>query len=76
MKIIELTALENGAHRNQNAPLAVVPAGWALIPEELAVPETFPFVDVSAQEIAGVMTVTALSPGIVPPEEPEASEES
>lgn len=67
MKIIELCALSNGAHRNMDSSaLSAPPEGWARIPEEMALPETFPFVGVEAEEIDGVMTVTALTPGTMP----------
>ena len=68
MTIIELAPLKNGAHRNQTTSgLLPVPNGWAVIPEEMAIPETFPFVGVEAQ--AGI--VTALTPGTVPKPESE-----
>lgn len=42
--------------------------GWAVIPEGIKIPETFPFVNVEAEN--GV--VTALTAGVVPPDpEPE-----
>lgn len=67
MKIIELSALSNGAHRNMDSSALSVPLeGWAMIPEEMALPDTYPFVEVEAEEIDGVMTVTALTPGTVP----------
>lgn len=63
MTIIELAPLKNGAHRNQTTSgLLPVPNGWAVIPEEMAIPETFPFVGVEAQD--GI--VTALRPGTMP----------
>lgn len=69
MIIIELAPLKNGAHRNQTTSgLLPVPNGWAVIPEEMALPETFPFVGVEAQ--AGI--VTALTPGTVPKPESES----
>ena len=49
MIIIEIQALPNGAHRNQTATSAVIPAGWAIIPEDMPVPKTFPFVDLTAE---------------------------
>ena len=67
MRIIEITALENGAHRNQTGTFAVVPDGWAVIPESIAIPDTFPFVDL---EVDG-HTVTAMTAGTVPEPEPE-----
>lgn len=69
MTIIELAPLKNGAHRNQTTSgLLPVPDGWAVIPEEMAIPETFPFVGLEAQ--AGI--VTALTPGTVPKPESES----
>lgn len=68
MKIIEISALPNGAHRNMaSSGISKAPEGWAVIPEELDIPDTFPFVGIEEEEIEGVMTVTALTPG-APPE--------
>lgn len=68
MKIIEVSALPNGAHRNMaSSGISKAPDGWAVIPDELEIPDTFPFVEVEAEEIDGIMTVTALTPG-APPE--------
>lgn len=67
MTIIEIAALDNGAHRNQTTGGRVtVPEGWAVIPPEMALPETFPFVNVEAS--GGV--VTSLTAGTVPEPEP------
>ena len=67
MKIIELSALPNGAHRNMDSSaLSAPPEGWAMIPEEMALPDTYPFVGVEAEEIDGILTVTALTPGTMP----------
>lgn len=67
MKIIELSALSNGAHRNMKSSAWLAPPeGWAMIPEEMALPDTYPFVEVEAEEIDGIMTVTALTPGTMP----------
>lgn len=50
MRIIELQALPNGAHRNQCSSSGLpIPDGWAIIPEDVALPESFPFVDVEAE---------------------------
>lgn len=68
MTIIEIEALENGAHRNQIATGVIAPPdGWAVIPEDMKLPETFPFVNVKAAD--GV--VTAMTAGTVPEPEPE-----
>lgn len=77
MRIVEIAALENGAHRNQtmDAPLAIldgcsiVPDGWALIPDDMET-ENFPFGTLEAEEIDGVMTVTSWTPGTIPDPEP------
>lgn len=68
MRIIEIAPLENGAHRNQDGA-RVVPAGWAVIPGDMVVPGSFPFVGLEVTD--GVVTsITAREV----PEEPEAPE--
>ena len=54
MTIIELAALENGAHRNQTGDFAAIPDGWAVVPAAVALPDTFPFVGVEAADADGV----------------------
>jgi hypothetical protein len=66
MRIIEISALDNGAHRNQNGGLSVVPEGWAVIPDDMPVPETFPFVNITVKD--GV--VTSMTAGTMPEPEP------
>lgn len=72
MQILKIEALENGAHRNQSYN-GVLPDGWALIPEGMEL-ENFPFGEVSAEEINGVMTVTSWTPGVMPEPEPEPAQ--
>ena len=36
MRIVEIAALENGAHRNQTGAFSEIPEGWAVIPEDMA----------------------------------------
>lgn len=67
MTIIEICALPNGAHRNQTGSIPVIPSGWAAIPDGMEMPDTFPFVDVTAEN--GV--VTGMTAGVVPEPEPE-----
>lgn len=74
MYIIEITALDNGAHRNQTYP-GHVPDGWALIREDVSALENFPFGEVVAEEIDGVMTLTSWTPGEMPEPEPEPEAE-
>lgn len=69
MQMIEIVALENGAHNNQTFH-GVLPEGWAVIPPKMEPLESFPFGEVEAEEIGGVMTVTKWTPGVIP-EEPE-----
>ena len=68
MNMIEITALDNGAHRNQTYH-GVLPEGWAVIPADKEC-ENFPFGEVEAEEINGVMTVTKWTPGVMPAPEP------
>lgn len=71
MRIIEIAPLENGAHRNQNGGVSSVPEGWAVIPDGIYIPDTFPFVDIEVED--GV--VTAMTAGTVPEPEPEPEPE-
>lgn len=72
MVIIEIKALENGAHRNQTVMGSVLPPdGWAVIPEDMEIPETFPFVNI---ETADGM-VTTMAAGTVPESQPEPEPE-
>lgn len=71
MKMLEISALENGAHRNQTYH-GVLPEGWAVDRDNLCV-AAFPFGEVTAEEVDGVMTVTAWTPGEIP--EVEEAEE-
>ena len=73
MRVIEIAALSNGAHRNQTG-LDVLPDGWAVIPDDM-VCESFPFGEVTAAEIDGVMTVTSWIPGTMPEPEPKPEPE-
>ena len=65
MTIIEISALDNGAHRHQSGTTYTIPDGWAVIPDWMGT-ENFPFGDVTAEEINGVMTVTSWTPGTIP----------
>ena len=69
MRIVEISSLDNGAHRNQTGTFSAVPDGWAVIPDSIAIPDTFPFVNI---EVDG-HTVTAMIAGTVP--EPELEPE-
>lgn len=72
MRIIEIQGLSNGAHRNQTVSGAVaVPDGWAEIPANVAIPETFPFVDIVVEG----NKVVSMTAGVVPEPEPEPEPE-
>lgn len=76
MKIIEIEALYNGAHNNQEIygynphPFdPIVPEGWAIIPDDM-VCENFPFGEITVDE-AVPPVVTNWIPGEIPEPEPE-----
>lgn len=71
MRIIEIQAQDNGAHRNQTTTSTTIPTGWAEIPADVAIPETFPFVDIQV-EGSKVVSMTA---GVVPDPEPQPEPE-
>lgn len=65
MNIIKIEQFENGGHSNQfNAQYC--PQGWAIIPQSIAIPSSFPFVDI---EVSG-NTVTSMTERDVPEVEP------
>ena len=70
MYMIEIFALDNGAHRNQTYN-GVLPDGWVVIHEDVSTLENFPFGEVIAEEADGVMTMTEWIPGVMPEPEPE-----
>lgn len=73
MLIIEIQPQENGAHRNQkpSGDLHTIPEGWAVVPDSITVPDTFPFANI---EVDG-QTVTSMTAGTVPEPEPEPEPE-
>lgn len=75
MRIIEIAPLENGAHRNQNGGATVVPSGWAIIPENIALPDTFPFVDIEVESGIVVKMTAGVMPEPEPVPEPEPTAE-
>ena len=75
MKIIEIIALENGAHKNHTSnSIKTVPNGWAVIPDGMEC-ENFPFGEVEVAEVDGVMTVTKWTAGELPATEQEVNPE-
>lgn len=71
MKLIEVQALDNGAHRNQTTTSATIPTGWAEIPADVAIPETFPFVDLVVEG----QRVVSMTAGVVHEPEPQPEPE-
>lgn len=79
MRIIEIAALDNGAHRNQtidtgsffgkSAKTFYVPSGWAIIPEDMEC-ENFPFGEITVDDSTPPV-VTSWTPGEMPEPEPE-----
>jgi hypothetical protein len=75
MKLIKIKALQNSIHLAVvNTVLKEIPEGWAVIPDEMETPN-FPYGDLSAEEIVGVMTVTSWTPGEMPEPIPEPEPE-
>ena len=68
MRIIEIEVLSKGGHKNQtiDGVLYNIPQGWAVIPDDMEIPATFPFVNIEVEN--GI--VTAMTEGIVPEPEP------
>lgn len=75
MKIVEIVALPNGAHRNQTGGVLRLPEGWAVIPDGM-VCASFPFGEIEVEEIGGIMTVTRWIPGVMPEPAPEPEPET
>ena len=71
MRIIEIEALENRAHLNQEqeGAFASIPDGFAVVPDDMDTPN-YPFGEIEVEEINGVMTVTTWIPGVMPEPEP------
>lgn len=73
MQMLEIAALDNGAHNNQTYH-GFLPDGWAVIPEDMEC-ENFPFGEVEAEEVGDLTTVTKWIPGELPEPEPEPKTE-
>lgn len=71
MRIIEIAPIDNGAHRNQNGGLSVVPEGWAVIREGENL-TNFPFGSFEVETVDGVpyMKDGSWVPGDIPEPEP------
>ena len=75
MRIVEIKAFDNGAHNNQtiDGVFNVIPDGYAVIPDDM-ICDNFPFGEVKAEEINGVMTVVSWSAREIPEEKPIEAE--
>ena len=70
MRIIEIAALSNGAHRNQTISGAIsVPDGWAILTDGMETPN-FPFGDITVDDHTPPV-VTSWTPLPIPEPEPE-----
>lgn len=69
MQIIEIVALENGAHRNQDGFIGDIPDGWAVIPDGMEL-QNFPFGDLTVDEAQTPPVVTSWTPLPVPDDPP------
>lgn len=69
MTIIEIKKLKNGSHRNATGEFTTIPDGWAVIPNDIEC-KNFPFGEVKAEEIDGVMTITEWGAGELPEPDP------
>ena len=75
MRIIEISALSNGAHRNKTGNFYTIPAGWAVIPDDMETPN-FPFGEVTVDETQTPPVVTGWAAGTIPePETPSPAKQ-
>lgn len=68
MHIIEIAPLDNGAHRNQSGGISIIPEGWAMVPSNIEIPETFPFINIKTEGNIVVEMTAAPVPPIPEPE--------
>ena len=78
MTLIEIKALNNGAHNNQaidgvTPETFPIPDGWAIIPDGM-VCENFPFGDITVDDSVPPV-VTSWTPGVLPEPKPEPEPE-
>lgn len=70
MRMIEIKALENGGHRNQTSNISTVPEGWAVIPDDMAIPSSYPFVNIKVKDGVVVSMTESTVPAFEVVEEP------
>lgn len=68
VRLIQIEANELGGHENLTVYTDGIPdmTGWAVIPDDIEIPETFPFVNITVKK----NIVTSMTAGVVPPPEP------
>lgn len=66
-----------GGYDYNNAPAYVpVPDGWAVVPDDIEIPESFPFVNIEvANDDEGRAVVVSMTAGVVPDPDPEPEPE-
>lgn len=75
MRMLEIVALGNGAHNNQTF-YGTLLDGWALVPDGVELPDTFPFVNIEvANDDEGRAVVVSMTAGVVPGPEPQPDPE-
>lgn len=73
MTIVKILKREDGGHSNQTMysmtpAIFPVPDGYCLVPDTMLPLENFPYGDLEAEEIDGVMTLTKWTAEELPPE--------
>ena len=63
--IIRIEPYENGGHANSSYVPKIIPDGWAVVPDDMEL-ENFPFGEVTAKKLNGVMTVVKWVAGTIP----------
>ena len=74
VRIIEITPLENGAHRNQTGVFFDIPEGWAVIPDDMETPN-FPFGEIETKDEDVIEVETVINIETVDGEDVEVVEE-
>lgn len=76
MKIIKIAPNDKGGHANNacDSGTLPVPGGWAVIPDDMPIPDTFPFVNIMVDDSTPPV-VTSMTAGVRPPPEPEPEPE-
>lgn len=70
MRLIEISAQDNGAHNNQTIDETIsVPFGWAVIPDSMETPN-FPFGEITVDDSVPPVVIS-WTPGILPEPTPE-----